>query len=240
MSVLRLACSALYHTMAVTAYDLHAQHYVCALTCMLSTMLQNVCASTWMLSTMSHCRAVTSHKFIFCSFFQSWKRRWVVIHSELSPMHSFIGYGKTERDWLVNSQSISKCFLGEFKLSRLEVKGYDNVLQLSFKMFAVQLAFDSMTKMDQWYNILQKVSGRTRGGEGRGRGQCGNERKLNTIIMWCTTLAQLYTLGYTANYPWCTYPSLVLCVPSAKCTALPPLHHKGNKQRLCLCKNTLW
>lgn len=75
-------------------------------------------------------------------------------------MHCFIGYGKTERDWLVNSQAITKCFLGKFVLSRVEVKSCDNVLQLIFKTFAIQLAFDSMTKMDHWYNVLQKVSGR--------------------------------------------------------------------------------
>ncbi len=82
-----------------------------------------------------------------------------MLHSVLSPVFSFVGHCKTERDWLVNSQSIAKCFLGEFKLSRPQVKGYGNVLQLSFKLYAVQFAFDSMTKMDQWYNVLQKVSG---------------------------------------------------------------------------------
>ena len=81
------------------------------------------------------------------------------MNTQISPTYSYVGYCKSESDWLLNNQSITRCFLGDFKLSRMQVKGYDNVLQLGFKFYSLEVAFDSMTKMDQWYNILQKVSG---------------------------------------------------------------------------------
>lgn len=88
---------------------------------------------------------------------------WVVLNVEISPNYSYIGYCKKESDWLIDSQTIAKCFLGAtFKVERLPPgysKKYDNVLQLIFKGYKLDLGFDSMTKLDQWYKALVVISG---------------------------------------------------------------------------------
>jgi len=82
---------------------------------------------------------------------------------EVTPNQSFIGYCKKEGDWLADSQTIAKCFLGEtFKVERPPPgysKKYGNVIQLTFKGYRLDLGFDSMTKLDQWQKALQVLSG---------------------------------------------------------------------------------
>lgn len=88
---------------------------------------------------------------------------WVVLNAEITPDLSYIGYCKKESDWLIDSQTIAKCFLGEsFQVERPPPgysKKYGNVLQLIFKGYRLDLGFDSMTKLDQWFKALQVVSG---------------------------------------------------------------------------------
>lgn len=94
---------------------------------------------------------------------QHWTSLWVVLHIEVSPNYSYIGYCKKESDWLVDSQTIAKCFLDDtFKVERpppTYSKKYENVLQLTFKGYRLDLGFESMTKLDQWYKALLVTSG---------------------------------------------------------------------------------
>ena len=97
---------------------------------------------------------------------QRWTKLWVVAHSEVSPLDSFMGYCKKESKWLLDDQAIVKYSLNEFTLSRTTTKKHDRVLQLDFPSLSlsVQLCFDSQTKMDHYYQLLYKVSGKiTRG-----------------------------------------------------------------------------
>lgn len=89
--------------------------------------------------------------------YKSWKKRWVVLSTETSPAHCFINYCKEEGDWLLKSLSVVKCPLDDFKLARIQMKSYTNVLQLSFPHYCLEIAFDSFTKMDQWYNTLRPI-----------------------------------------------------------------------------------
>ena len=99
-----------------------------------------------------------------CVFVQHWTTLWVVLKVEVVPNQSYIGYCKKEADWLSDSQTIAKCYLGEtFKVERPAPgysKKYDNVLQLTFKGYRLDLGFDSMTKLDQWHKALQGLSGK--------------------------------------------------------------------------------
>lgn len=94
---------------------------------------------------------------------QHWTSLWVVLHVEISPNYSFIGYCKKESDWLIDSQTIAKCYLRDtFRVERPPPgysKKYENVLQLVFKGYQLDLGFDSMTKLDQWFKALQVTSG---------------------------------------------------------------------------------
>ena len=93
---------------------------------------------------------------------QKWTSLWVVLCTEISPSFCCISYCKKESDWLLNSKSIVKCPLGDFKLMRAlpgYSKKHENVLQLVFSSYTLSLAFDSMTKMDDWYITLQTVTG---------------------------------------------------------------------------------
>ncbi len=86
---------------------------------------------------------------------------------EITPNQSYIGYCKKESDWLADNQTIAKCYLGEtFKVERPVAgysKKYSNVVQLVFKGYRLDLAFDSMTKLDQWFKALQVLSGEAQG-----------------------------------------------------------------------------
>ncbi len=88
----------------------------------------------------------------------------MVLNIEISPNYSYIGYCKKESDWLIDSQTIAKCYLDEtFKVARPPAgysKKYENVIQLIFKGYRLDLGFDSMTKLDQWYKALQVASGK--------------------------------------------------------------------------------
>lgn len=94
---------------------------------------------------------------------QHWTQLWVVLHVEISPNYSYIGYCKKEADWLSDSQTIAKCFLDEkFTVERPPPgysKKYEYVLQLVFKGYRLDLGFDSMTKLEQWFKALQVCSG---------------------------------------------------------------------------------
>ena len=83
---------------------------------------------------------------------------------DILPNSSYIGYCKKESDWLADIQNIAKCYLGEtFKVEHMPPgysKKYDNVLQLLFKGYRLDLGFDSLTKLDQWFKALQIISGK--------------------------------------------------------------------------------
>lgn len=82
---------------------------------------------------------------------------------EISPNYSYIGSCKKESDWLIDSQTVAKCFLDEtFRVERQPPgysKKFENVLQLVFKGYQLDLGFDSMTKLDQWFKALLVTSG---------------------------------------------------------------------------------
>ena len=95
---------------------------------------------------------------------QHWTNLWVVLRTEISPATSFIAYCKKEEDWLINQKTVAKCFLGnEFTVKPAppdySKKFSRKVLQLTFPSYRLDLAFDSMTKMDQWCKALQMLSG---------------------------------------------------------------------------------
>ena len=65
----------------------------------------------------------------------------------------------------MNQKSIAKCFLGvDFTVKpappEYSKKFSKRVLQLTFPSYRLDLAFDSMTKMDQWCKALQMLSGK--------------------------------------------------------------------------------
>lgn len=65
---------------------------------------------------------------------------------------------------MLNSQSIIKCFLGDFSVMRTQAgysKKHDNVLLVVFGSYTFNLAFESMTKMDEWYSALQAVTSKS-------------------------------------------------------------------------------
>ena len=82
----------------------------------------------------------------------------MVVHSQVSPLHCFLGYCKKESKWLQDSQSIVKYPLSEFTLSMLSTKKHDKVMKLDLPLLTVELSFDSQTKMDQYFKILSGVS----------------------------------------------------------------------------------
>lgn len=89
---------------------------------------------------------------------------WVVLSTEISPSNCCLSYCKKESDWLLNSQSIIKCFLGDFSVMRTQAgysKKHDNVLLVVFGSYTFNLAFESMTKMDEWYSALQAVTSKS-------------------------------------------------------------------------------
>lgn len=84
-----------------------------------------------------------------------------MLSTEISPSNCCLSYCKKESDWLLNSQSIIKCFLGDFSVMRTQAgysKKHDNILLVVFGSYTFNLAFESMTKMDEWYSALQAVT----------------------------------------------------------------------------------
>ena len=63
----------------------------------------------------------------------------------------------------MSTKSIAKCYFGEaFTIERAPPeysKKFVNVLQLKFEAYMLDLAFDSMTKMEQWLKTLELVVG---------------------------------------------------------------------------------
>lgn len=118
------------------------------------------------LSMASPCSIECQYLYLFVTSLpiQHWTALWVVVHVEISPNYSYIGYCKKESDWLADSQTISKCYLDEaFSVQRPSSgysKKYENVLQLVFKGYQLDLGFDSVTKLDQWFRGLQVTSGK--------------------------------------------------------------------------------
>ena len=106
-----------------------------------------------------------------CVWRQKWTKLWVVLHCEISPITSFLGYCKKENKWLLDNQAVVRYPLHTVTLSKVNTKKHENVLQLEFASQTVQVCFDSMTKMDHYYQLLQGVTGeREREGERGGRG----------------------------------------------------------------------
>lgn len=95
---------------------------------------------------------------------QHWTNLWVVLKTEVSPATSFIAYCKKEDEWLLSNKSIAKCMLGDDFTVKPAPPEYSKkfsrrVLQLTFPSYRLDIAFDSMTKMDQWCKALQQLSG---------------------------------------------------------------------------------
>ena len=71
----------------------------------------------------------------------------MVAHCQVSPLDSFLSHCKKESQWLKNDRSVSK-----YDLS--------NVTRIVLPSFTIELAFDSQTKMDLYFKLLSKVSGK--------------------------------------------------------------------------------
>lgn len=82
-----------------------------------------------------------------------------MLKCELSPSYCFVGYCRAEKDWLLNGEQVPKVYLGDFKVSRMATKSRENVLLLKFGGYSLQLAFNSVTKMEQWHATLQNILG---------------------------------------------------------------------------------
>ena len=84
---------------------------------------------------------------------------WVVVHIEVSPLDSFVGYCRKESNWLNNPQAIVKYSLSEFNLSMMSTKKHDKVLRLDFPSasLSVEISFDSQTKLDHYFHHLNRV-----------------------------------------------------------------------------------
>ena len=101
------------------------------------------------------------HNCIFPPLLQHWTNLWVVLHAEKSPSFCFIGHCKKETDWLANNK-IEKVFLGEaFEVKKMETgysRKFEPILQVAFKSYRIDLAFDSITKMEVWYKALEAIN----------------------------------------------------------------------------------
>ena len=86
-----------------------------------------------------------------------------MLNAEVSPALCYLGYCKKEADWLSNGKSINKVGLDDFTVGKMEAgysKKHANILQIAFKYYSIDLAFDSVTKMDAWLRALRSVCGR--------------------------------------------------------------------------------
>ena len=59
----------------------------------------------------------------------------------------------------MDNQAVTKYPLHTMILSRINTKKHENVLQLEFPSQTLQLCFDSQTKMDHYYQLLNGVLG---------------------------------------------------------------------------------
>eukprot|EP00731_Ephydatia_muelleri_P026913 Em0018g1013a len=91
--------------------------------------------------------------------YKKWKRRWVVLSGNISPTQCCLNYCKKESDWLSKNHSeIIRCQLTNFSVQKFTGRGeHDNHLIISLHAYAICLAFESITKMDQWHRALERV-----------------------------------------------------------------------------------
>ena len=89
---------------------------------------------------------------------QDWKRQWVVITANLSPLRCHISCCNKEEEWLINSTT-SKHSLKNFQVSRFDTgsKKSEQVVEITFTQFSLLLMFDSMSKLQLWLDELQKI-----------------------------------------------------------------------------------
>ena len=103
-----------------------------------------------------------SHElFIYPFLIKKWKCRWVVFSGNLSPLKCHLDYCKKESDWLSGNQSeITRCQLTNFTVQKFTGQGvHDNHLVISLGTYAICLAFESITNMNQWYGALERLLG---------------------------------------------------------------------------------
>ena len=104
---------------------------------------------------------IASLPFEMLFWLQKWKRRWVVLSGNISPTQCCLNYCKKESDWLSKNHSeIIRCQLTNFSVQKFTGRGeHDNHLIISLHAYAICLAFESITKMDQWHRALERVLG---------------------------------------------------------------------------------
>ena len=88
---------------------------------------------------------------------QKWTKLWVVVHTEVSPLDCYVGYCRKESNWLNNNQAIVKYSLSEFALSMLSTKKHDKIMRLDFPSISVEMSFESQTKLDHYFQLLNRV-----------------------------------------------------------------------------------
>eukprot|EP00731_Ephydatia_muelleri_P026908 Em0018g1008a len=91
--------------------------------------------------------------------YKKWKRRWVVLSGNTSPSKCCLNYCKKESDWLSKNHSeITRCQLTNFSVQKVTGRGeHDNHLVITLHAYAICLAFESITKVDQWHRALEHV-----------------------------------------------------------------------------------
>ena len=75
-------------------------------------------------------------------------------------MDSFLSHCKKESQWLKNDRSVSKYDLSNVTVSLTSTRKHDKVIRIVLPSFTIELAFDSQTKMDLYFKLLSKVSGK--------------------------------------------------------------------------------
>ena len=84
----------------------------------------------------------------------------MVAHCQVSPLDSFLSHCKKESQWLKNDRSVSKYDLSNVTVSLTSTRKHDKVIRIVLPSFTIELAFDSQTKMDLYFKLLSKVSGK--------------------------------------------------------------------------------
>ena len=88
---------------------------------------------------------------------QKWTKLWVVVHTEVSPLDCYVGCCKKESNWLNNNQAIVKYSLNEFAVSMMSTKKHDKVVRLDFPSLSIEMSFESQTKLDHYFQLLNGV-----------------------------------------------------------------------------------
>ena len=96
---------------------------------------------------------------------QNWKCRFVVLSiSSSNPTMCFISDWKEELDWANNKLQAGKTgahLLTDFLATK--VAGNDtclNHITITFQTYSLCLAFESISKMDEWYHALDSIEGK--------------------------------------------------------------------------------